>query len=150
MFGVNVTEKPYFMVSYFYGIGGTTWTLYRVLHSHSISISVNSAGTIMFKLCQALEYLHSKGLLHRDIKGDNILLTHIAKNEYHPMLIDFGKAIHLSEAPSKRKSLTACEQDEYRNKYRHIAPEIVLGDPPSFASGIYSFGVVMSDVSGKV
>ena len=30
---------------------------------------------------------------------------------YHPMLIDFGKAIRLSDAHSKRKSMTAQEQE---------------------------------------
>ena len=150
LFGVNVTQKPYFMVSYFYGIGGSTCTLYRALHSQSISLSKCSIGKIMFQLCKALEYLHSKHLLHRDIKGDNILLTTVANKEYHPMLIDFGKAILLSEAPLKQKSLTALEQADYRKKHRHIAPEIVLGHPPSFASDIFSFGVVMSYVSDKI
>ena len=66
------------------------------------------------------------------------------------MLIDFGKAIRLSDASSKRKSMTAREQEEYRKGYRHIAPGIVLGQPPSFASDMFSLGLVMEDVSGKV
>jgi len=66
------------------------------------------------------------------------------------MLIDFGKAIWLSDAPSKQKFMTAHKQEEYRKKHRHIAPEIVLGQPPSFASDMFSLGIVTADVSGKI
>lgn len=149
IFGVNVTQKPYFLVSYFYSIGNSSSTLFYALHSRSMSLSKSSVGKIMLQLCQALEHLHSKCLLHRDIKCDNILLTMVNK-DYHPMLIDYGKAIPLSDAPSKRKSLNALEQEEYRKRHRHIAPEIVLGQPPSFASDVFTFGLVMSDVSSKI
>ena len=149
IFGLNVTQKPYFLVSYFYGIRSSSCTLYRALYSKSLSLTTHCLGKILLKLCQALHYLHSKQLLHRDIKSDNILLTEF-NSEYHPMLIDFGKSIQISEAPSKRKSLTLLEQNEYRKKHRHIAPEVVLGHPPSFLSDIFSFGVVMSDVSHRV
>ncbi|CAH3131278.1 unnamed protein product [Porites lobata] len=67
-------------------------TLCRALLSKSISLSQCSAGNIMFP--------------HRDIKSDNIILTEV-NNMYHPMLIDFGKAILLSDAPSKQQSMTA-------------------------------------------
>ena len=53
----------------------------------------------MLQLCQALRYLHSKQLLHCDIKSDNVILTNV-NSVYHPMLIDFGKSIYISEAPS--------------------------------------------------
>lgn len=148
IFGVNVTRKPYFLVSYFYALGKSSCTLFRALHSKSMNLSTSTYGKIMLQLCEAMEHIHSK-LLHRDIKSDNILLTEV-NHKYHPMLIDFGKAIPLSDAPSKQKCLSATEQEEYRKKHRHIAPELVLGKPPSFASHIFSFGVVMADVSSRI
>ena len=60
----------------------------------------------VLKLCEAIEHLHSYRFPHRDIKSDNIILTEV-NNMYHPMLIDFGKAILLSDAPSKQQSMTA-------------------------------------------
>lgn len=148
IFGVNVTRKPYFLISYFYALGKSSCTLFRALHSKSMNLSASTYGKIMLQLCEAMEHMHSK-LLHRDIKSDNILLTEV-NHKYHPMLIDSGKAIPLSDAPSKQKCLSATEQEEYRKKHRHIAPELVLGKPPSFASDIFSFGVVMADVSSKI
>ena len=149
IFGVNLTQKPYFLVSYFYGIKNKACTLYQALHSPAIPFTKDCAGKIMFELCQALQHLHAKHLLHRDIKSDNILLTTLHTG-FHPMLIDFGKSIEVSEAIFKTKCLSAHEQDEYHKKYRHIAPEIVLGQPPSFASDIFSFGVVMADISANI
>lgn len=67
-FGVNVTQKPYFLETYFHGIGSSACTLYRALQSHSMFLSKCSAGKIMLQLCKALEHLHSKHLLHRDIR----------------------------------------------------------------------------------
>ena len=46
----------------------------------------------VLKLCEAIEHLHSYRFPHRDIKSDNIILTEV-NSMYHPMLIDFGKAI---------------------------------------------------------
>lgn len=88
IFGVNVTQKPYFLVSYFYGIQNSSCTLFHALHSRSMSLSKSTVGKIILQLCQALKHLHSKRLLHRDIKCDNILLTMVNK-DYHPMLIDY-------------------------------------------------------------
>lgn len=98
-------KKPYFLVSYFYGINNQTCTLYNT-YCPTIPFTKYSAGKIMFELCQALQHLHMKQLLHRNIKSDNILLT-TPHTGFHPMLIDFGKSIEVSEATSKRKCLSA-------------------------------------------
>ena len=47
-------------------------------------------------MCEGLEHLQSKRVLHRDIKSDNILVA-VVNDMYHPMLIDSGKAIRLSK-----------------------------------------------------
>ena len=57
-----------------------------------MSLSTSTYGKMMLQLCEAMEHIHSKHLLHRDIKSDNILLTEVNR-KYHPMLVDFGKAI---------------------------------------------------------
>lgn len=59
------------------------------------------------------------------------MLTKV-NSDYHPLLIDFGKAISVSEAHLRRKTLNLQEQAEYRRRYRHIAPEIVKGQAHAF------------------
>ena len=149
LFGIDLIKKPYLLVSYFYGISDISCTLHCALHSISMSLTYLSAAKIMLKVCQAVEHMHTKQYLHRDIKSDNIVLTKVSF-DYHPMLIDFGKAISVYEAHLKRKDLTLYEQAEYWRKHRHIAPEIVEGQSPSYFSDIYSVGVLMANVSDKI
>ena len=104
---------------------------------------------IMLKVCQAVEHLHSKQFLHCDIKGDNTVLTKI-NSDYHPMPINCGKAISVLEAHVRRKTLNLQELAKYHRRGRHIAREIVKRQAPSCLSDIYSVGVLVADVSGKI
>ena len=104
-----------------------------------MSLSVHVWLTLIRQLAQAIAYLHDTGFIHRDIKGDNVLVS-LLNNEHWAVLIDFEKCIHLSAARNYVKCLTPLEQKKYHQKHHHIAPEIVSGgSPPSFASDIYSF-----------
>ncbi|KXJ11744.1 Serine/threonine-protein kinase TNNI3K [Exaiptasia diaphana] len=79
--------------------------------------------SVFTDIADALDYVHGKGYLHNDIKGDNVLLT--KDSIYHGVLIDFGKSRKVKHA--KMYKLKREEQTIYRNKYWHIAPELVQG-----------------------
>ena len=54
-----------------------------------------------------------------------------------PVIIDFGKCIRKQEA--SRNVLSKQEQETYKQKYTHVAPEVVAGThPPSHASDVYA------------
>lgn len=56
--------------------------------AHGMVIPQHALWGLMVQMLDALDYLHSKGVLHRDIKPDNILIT----GRGVPVLIDFGAA----------------------------------------------------------
>jgi len=55
-------------------------------------LHVKTVATIMLQLANAVAYMHSKGIMHRDIKMENILICKSNDKEYKIVLIDFGCA----------------------------------------------------------
>jgi len=64
-----------------------------ILEERYESLNENMVKYILLKTLQGLDYLHSKGIMHRDIKSDNILVN--SKGELK--LADFGYAAHLTQ-----------------------------------------------------
>jgi serine/threonine-protein kinase len=140
LFGVNVQSKPYILVTEFYGIGGQCVTIGHA--AKKLSLEAKEWAFILEKCAGALAHIHEKGLIHCDIKHNNIILKNSA-DVREPVIIDFGKMKKAESA--KICKLNSKEQDRYLKYYKHIAPEIIWGRrAPSTASDIYSFGQIIS------
>jgi len=87
----------------------------------------------------ALAYCHSRGIVHGDLKAENILL----RSDGHAVLSDFGIARIVSPDMRRRLELTcSCEVGGFGTAYA-LAPECREGAPATPCSDVYSFGVVM-------
>ncbi|MEK6981564.1 MAG: serine/threonine-protein kinase [Candidatus Micrarchaeota archaeon] len=110
-------------------------------------ISIKSCVEITIKICKAVSYLFSKGILHRDLTPDNVIVDDM----FNPTLIDFALSgacaenfrvnpFHLPEPSAfKKKYNSIIGADEY------LAPE---RGPPNFViddvrSEIYSLGAIL-------
>jgi TolB-like protein/tRNA A-37 threonylcarbamoyl transferase component Bud32 len=93
---------------------------------------------LMAKVARAVEYAHSRGVLHRDLKPGNILLN----DRDEPMVSDFGLAKLLDENNDLTRSLTTFGTAGY------IAPEQAGGAAADFtpAADVYSLGAVLFNV----
>lgn len=90
---------------------------------------------IAAELCDAVAYLHSRQVVHRDIKPTNILITHNGDNV---KLIDFG----LSDSDdSALLKMAAGTKD-------HIAPEVLEGRPADVRTDIWAVGKVLEGLTG--
>ena len=130
------------LVTQFHGVNGNCVTLSKA-KKLDLLVEVSDYIHIFVEILDAVEYVHGKGYLHNDIKGDNVLLT--KDSNFHPVLIDFGKSRKLKYA--KMYNLSKEEQKHYEAKYWHIAPELVKGThKQSFASDVFSFGVMLKSI----
>jgi len=147
VYGVSTESKPYLLVLQFCNVEGKAYTLHRALQSRTLVLKNQEWFDVILQLLEALKVLHSSGLIHQDIKGDNILLTY--KNTmFVPLIIDFGKCIRRQEACIK--VLSKEEREAYKLKYKHIAPEVVAGTHlPSYASDIYALGLLLGQIATK-
>jgi serine/threonine protein kinase len=84
-------------------------------------------------LTYSLENLHKLGYFHKDLHSGNVL-----QNSYNSRITDFG----LSGPSNKQKS-----DDKICGVLPYIAPEVLNGEPYTLSSDIYSFGVIMTEIS---
>jgi tetratricopeptide (TPR) repeat protein/tRNA A-37 threonylcarbamoyl transferase component Bud32 len=93
---------------------------------------------IMRQLADALASIHGQGILHRDVKPANVMLTD-GTGSRKAKLLDFG----LAQAPSLTR-LT--ETGEILGTVYYMAPELISRRQASAASDIYALGVVFYEL----
>ncbi len=99
---------------------------------------------IFREVTDALAYAHGQGVVHRDIKPDNILLS-----GGHAEVADFGVAKALSSANSTDPALTATSIGMVIGTPAYMSPEQVTGDPNvGPLADIYSLGVTVHEMLG--
>ncbi|XP_051245575.1 triple functional domain protein isoform X2 [Dicentrarchus labrax] len=84
-------------------------------------------------ILEALHYLHNCRIVHLDVKPENLLVAHSSSGQPTVKLTDFGDAVQLNSAHYSHPLLGSPE---------FASPELVLGEPVSLTSDLWSLGVV--------
>src|SRR6266480_571142 len=101
-------------------------------------LSVGDAARIARQVADALAYAHSEGIVHRDIKPDNILIDH---KTGVVLVTDFGIAKAAARAAKPSGPLTT--EGMVIGTPQYMSPEQAAGDPVDGRSDIYALGVVL-------
>ncbi|WNG21463.1 serine/threonine-protein kinase PknK [Cystobacter fuscus] len=91
------------------------------------------------RLCSSLAFLHGEGLVHRDLKPDNVVI----RPDGTPVLVDFGLASNFG-GPLSRESLEVSGSME--GSYVYMAPEQIKGGLVDARADLYSLGCILYEL----
>uniref|UniRef100_A0A8C5R6S1 non-specific serine/threonine protein kinase n=1 Tax=Leptobrachium leishanense TaxID=445787 RepID=A0A8C5R6S1_9ANUR len=124
-----------------YLVGDELWVLMEYVQGGALTDIVSQTrlneeqiATVSKSVLQALEYLHSQGVIHRDIKSDSILLTLDGRIK----LSDFGFCAQISKDVPKRKSLVGTPY--------WMAPEVIMRSSYGTEVDIWSLGIMVIEM----
>ncbi len=120
--GVSDAHEPYIVMEY--AEGGSLATQLKAAGA----LTSGATAELGAKIARALQVAHDAGILHRDVKPGNILLSRGGE----PLLADFGVA-RLSDA-------TRTHGLDITGTIAHAAPEVLQGRDHTVASDIYALG----------
>jgi serine/threonine-protein kinase len=133
---------------------GTYYIAMEVIEGRSLkelmmtreALPIDTAIGYAKQLLEALRFAHRHGIIHRDIKPHNVLVSadqHAKANEPRLKVTDFGIARHGASQMTEAGSIMGTAQ--------YLSPEQARGAPVTAASDLYSAGVVLYEMlTGKV
>lgn len=115
--------------------------------SENERVSLNDAIPLLTQVCSALGEAHRHGVVHRDVKPENIVLVERSGQKLYPMVVDFGIARIVEESESAKitRTGTVCGSPTY------MSPEQCTSSKVDSRSDIYSIGIVIYEtLTGEV
>jgi serine/threonine protein kinase len=125
---------------------GVPYVAMRLLQSDSLqtvlareALDWRPASELAIAIAEALAHAHELGIVHRDLKPANILLD----NDGHPLLADFGLALHYDNQPS--------HENELAGTVAYMSPEQIRGEAHWLdgRTDIWSLGVILYEMVVK-
>lgn len=128
VFDRSSPDEPRLWLSMQYIAGGDANMLLRANPS---GLPADRAIRLITDAGRALDYAHSQGVLHRDVKPANLLIEHTAQGGERALLTDFGIARSFDDTHTL-SSIAAT--------FAYVAPERFLNRPSDHRADIYSLG----------
>ena len=107
---------------------------------------IATASAIVGEILGGLAEIHAAGIVHADLKSDNVLIETLRDGAHLPRIMDFGLARFAGE-PTAEMPPT---QPVVSGTPEYLAPELVRGLAPSVASDIYAVGVILYELISGV
>jgi serine/threonine protein kinase/tetratricopeptide (TPR) repeat protein len=139
-------DHPNIVRVYRYGLHeGNPYLSMELVEGDAIQVYAKSLGVpgsrkrtrqvtrVLAEVADALQYLHDRAIVHRDLKSSNILILRDGRAK----LLDFGTARYLSGAEAVTR------QGEFVGTFAYASPEQITGGHVDGRSDLYSMGVLL-------
>ena len=124
------------LISYLIDLSGN---LRQYIHDKSKPLPWRLRLSFATDIVRALAYLHARKCIHRDLKGENLLVTANGRLK----ITDFGFARIAARNKEESRRLTFCGTDAY------MSPEILLGNEFDLPTDIFSLGVILAEIAAR-
>jgi serine/threonine protein kinase/cytochrome c-type biogenesis protein CcmH/NrfG len=144
MFEIHSADTPqgpvdFLAMEYVHG-----YTLSRLIRLRG-KLPEPEAKSIALQICAGVSAAHSRNLLHRDLKPQNVLLAEDPKGGTRAVVTDFGLAQE-PEPDSQFPGGSVPEGWRPAGTPAYLAPEQLRGEPATTASDIYALGIVLHEM----
>ncbi len=135
-FGVSDKNEPYLVMDYAEGK-----TLQQFIKEQEC-LSIDTALDITIQICEGLAHAHEKGIVHRDLNSQNVML--VGTDDEMPLvkILDFGLA---RVAESEELAVLALTDKIVGNPY-YMSPEQIRARPADKRMDIYSVGCLLVEM----
>jgi tetratricopeptide (TPR) repeat protein/tRNA A-37 threonylcarbamoyl transferase component Bud32 len=134
--GATASGRPYFVMEL---VQGESITVY----CDRVRLSIPERLELFRDVCSAVQHAHQKGVIHRDLKPGNILVSE-RDGRPHAKIIDFGIAKAVSGRLTERGAVTEFRQ--FIGTPECMSPEQTLGGDVDTRADIYSLGVILYEL----
>jgi eukaryotic-like serine/threonine-protein kinase len=107
------------------------------VHARDKALSIDEITELGIEIASSLDYAHGKGIVHRDIKPPNIMITENGRVK----ITDFGIA-HIDDAEATQQT----QAGEILGTPNYMSPEQVLGKKVDGRSDLFSLGVILYEL----
>eukprot|EP00794_Sanderia_malayensis_P008685 gene8685-9620_t len=136
LLGVSMVQKPFMLITQLCTYHGKCITLLKLLRKNPCYFSSNEWLNIFQTLSSTLLHVHNAGLLHNDIKSDNVVFVRKETKRWLPVLIDYSESCRIEAATPR----------PYRNHHDYLDQSVLAGDAPSVESDVFSFCMLIKKV----
>jgi|AGTN01.1.fsa_nt_gi Serine/threonine protein kinase len=131
-FGMSEDKQPYLVMELIEGR-----SLKQLLKDSGGMLEADRVVAILIQICDAMDYAHANGVIHRDLKPDNVMLA----NDVHA---DFVKILDFGIAKSLDASVSLTKTGQMVGSPVYMSPEQCTGKSvPDHRSDIYSLGSLL-------